>query len=404
MFSHASADHRESCPPSPALRDGGPVLDVFQVGAGWLPERKGGIESVFFQLWSRLGEQGIAQRGLVSGTGAAERDTDGRLCSFPLAGRSMVQRTTRIRALAGRSFAERRPDVVASHFALHTLPFLDRLRGVPLVTHFHGPWALESRVEGASRPAVAAKKLIETLVYRRSARFIVASEAFKQVLLNGYRVPDEVIRVIPLGVDCDRLDPDLSREEARRRLGWHADRPTLFTVRRLVRRMGLDRLLTAWDGIRRGPAGRDAVLHIGGTGPERDALQRQVAELGLGSSVFLDGFIAEDALPVAFRAADLTLVPTAALEGFGLVAAESLAAGTPVLVTPVGGLPEVVSGLSAAMVLGGTDAGSIAAGIEGVLREPSLMPSAGECRAHARRAFGWDSIAPRIAAVYREAR
>ena len=56
-------------------------------------------------------------------------------------------------------------------------------------------------------------------------------------------------------------------------------------------------------------------------------------------------------LPLYYRAADLSVVPTVALEGFGLVAAESLAAGCPALVTPVGGLPSVVADLSPDLVL-----------------------------------------------------
>ena len=65
-------------------------------------------------------------------------------------------------------------------------------------------------------------------------------------------------------------------------------------------------------------------------------------------------------LPLAYRAADLTVVPTVALEGFGLIAVESLAAGTPVLVTPVGGLPEVVAALSPALVLAATGSAPLA--------------------------------------------
>ena len=194
---------------------------------------------------------------------------------------------------------------------------------------------------------------------------------------------------MPNGVDAASFDIAVPREEARQRLGWDAGLPTFFTVRRLVRRMGLNRLLDAWATVRQQPRGREAVLHIAGTGPERAALERQAAELGLLGSVRFDGFVSDEVLRLAYRAADVTLVPTAALEGFGLVAAESLAAGTPVL-------------LSTAMVLRGADAGSIAAGIAEVLGDASMLPDAGSCREYARRTYDWQVIAPLVAAVYRE--
>ena len=62
------------------------------------------------------------------------------------------------------------------------------------------------------------------------------------------------------------------------------------------------------------------------------------------------------------------MVPTVALEGFGLIAVESLAAGTPCLVSPIGGLPEVVSGLSCNLVLNSPSVADIA---EAVLRGAS---------------------------------
>ena len=69
------------------------------------------------------------------------------------------------------------------------------------------------------------------------------------------------------------------------------------------------------------------------------------------------------------------MVPTVALEGFGLITVESLSAGTPVLVTPVGGLPEAVAGLSQDLVLPSTGANAIADGIDGALsgRHPTLL-------------------------------
>ncbi len=378
--------------------------NLFQIGSGWFPERKGGAENVFFHLFHGLGSQGFAVRGVVPGGREVGRQTSGLMQGFAVGGTSSLQRAIAIRRSAFDSFSTARPDIVASHFAPYSLPLLDRISHLPLVTHFHGPWAMESLIEGASIMAARVKRLIEKLVYGRARRIIVLSRAFGSLLQQQYGVPDSLIRFVPGGVDCDRFDVSTSRIAARGALGWEPDRPAVFVVRRLVRRMGLDRLLDAIAILRRSssPGGKDVVLHIAGSGPERAALAARTAALDLCDAVRFDGPLSDDRLSLSYRAADFTLVPTAELEGFGLVAIESLAAGTPVLVTPVGGLPEVVCGLSEAMVLEGLDARSIAAGLASALAGAAFLPDAETCRRYARRRFDWRVVTPQVAAVYRE--
>jgi glycosyltransferase involved in cell wall biosynthesis len=377
--------------------------NLFAIGSGWFPDSKGGAESVFHGLVLGLPDEGFAVRGIVPGRDNLGLRTAGMMQAFdpglPLHRRGLAVRRAARRALRGPG-----PDLIASHFALYALPLLDRIVRHPFVVHFHGPWAQESAVEGASGGASFAKLVIERAVYGRADRVIVLSKAFGTLLHRRYGVPEHRIRLIPGAVDCDRLDVSASREQARRALGWEADRPIVFAVRRLVRRMGLDQSINAMAICRNAtnPAGRDAVLHIAGTGPARGALEAQVGALGLQDAVRFDGFVPDEMLPMAYRAADVTLVPTAQLEGFGLVAIESLAAGTPVLMTPVGGLPEVVAGLSEAAILEGTSAAAIAAGLTAFFQDPTFLPSAETCRRHARENFDRRVIIPKIAKTYRE--
>ena len=378
--------------------------NLFQIGSGWFPECRGGAENMFYHLFERLGAEGFSVRGVVPGSAAVRRDTGGRMRAFGAPGTSLPRRALALRRSARDSFRASRPDIVASHFALYGLPLLDRIAGLPLVAHFHGPWAMESRLEGAGTASVGCKRAVERVVYRRADRVIVLSQAFADLLQAEYGVSEHRIRRVPGGVDCDRFAPSGTCAAARAALGWEPDRPVVFTVRRLVKRMGLDRLLDAFALLRAasGPGCRDVVLHVAGLGPERAALQAHASARGLAGAVRFDGAISGEALALAYHAADVTLVPTAGLEGFGLVVIESLAAGTPVLATPVGGLPELVSGLSGAMLLGGSDASSIADGIAGVLRDPGMMPDAEACRSYARRRYDWRVVTPAIADVYRE--
>jgi glycosyltransferase involved in cell wall biosynthesis len=163
--------------------------------------------------------------------------------------------------------------------------------------------------------------------------------------------------------------------------------------------MGIENLI---DGMQQVVAAvPDVLLLIGGSGPLRAAFQQRIEDSGLASNVRLLGRIPDEQLPAFYRAADVSIVPSVALEGFGLTAAESLACGTPVLVTPVGGLPEVVTALSPDLVLGGKDPAALANGLINVLRGDLRLPDRAACARYAHAHFDWPIVAHQVAAVYR---
>lgn len=374
---------------------------VLQLGLGWFPETHGGAENMFYHLARHLPQQGIAFSGLVLGTISARLDNGARIDSFAPPTASLPRRVAAARTAIAAALRRQAPDLVASHFALNTVGALPALRNRPLVVHFHGPWALESAAEGAGALSVRLKFLVERLVYHRATRFVVLSRSFATILAERYGVPPERIHRVPGGVEADRYDLPDSRQQARARLGWPQGRPVILTVRRLVKRMGLTALVDSMVELRRRVP--DALLVVAGRGPEAAALQNRIGALGLEEHVRLLGFVPDALLPLAYRAADLCVMPSQALEGFGLTALESLASGTPVLVTPVGGLPEVVEGLDGDLVLAGTDARSIGIGLAEALTGVRRLPDTDACRSLVRSRFDWPVIATRTAAVYRDA-
>ena len=378
-------------------------LQVIELGTGWFAEKPGGLERVFYGLLRYLGEFGVGARGLVVGSAEVTALSGGRARGFAPADAPLPMRWFRVRRALRELLAERPADLISAHFALYALPVLDIIGRSPLVVHFHGSWALESAVEASprlsSRLSVALKKSVERLVYRRAARFIVLSQAFKTVLEQTYGVPEGRIEIIPGGIDTAAYDTGLSVAEARAALEWPAERRILLTVRRLVKRQGLENLLTAVAELRgRHP---EVLLLIGGTGPLSGALAAQISTLGLSEHVKLLGFIPDDKLALTYAAADLSVVPTVAHEGFGLITVESLAAGTPVLVTPVGGLPEVVAGLSSELILGGSEVPDLVTGLDGALSGTLTLPSREACQQYAQAGFDYRTVAERTAAVYR---
>ncbi len=307
----------------------------------------------------------------------------------------------RLRAIRRRvKAALTESDLIASHFALYALGCVDLLRKRPHVVHFHGPWATESAAEGEGWLAVAAKRFVERRVYATADRAITLSHAFAKILIEEYGVREKIVRVIPGGIDLP-TGPLVERLAARAKLGWPTDRPIALCVRRLARRMGIDVLIDALGLVRR--VRPDVLVLIAGKGSIRDELKARIDQAALNEHVKLLGFVPDDQLTLAYAAADISVVPSQALEGFGLITLESLVQGTPVLVTPVGGLPEVVTNLDPALIFEGTSAAAIADGIIAALNSPARLPSRERCRAYAVENFGWPGIAARVLEVYREA-
>jgi glycogen synthase len=377
------------------------TIKSLQIGMHWFPERAGGLDRMYHALVGALPGAGVAVRGVVAGSARVAADTGGAIHGFGPAGGSLPRRMLAARQALREVVRAERPDVVSSHFALYTFPGLDVTRGIPQVSHFQGPWADESHVEGAAALGRRAKHYVEQIVYARSTRLIVLSRAFGQILTSRYGIDPARVRVVPGCVDTAQFDVPVTPADACRRLQLPYDRPIVLAVRRLVRRMGLEDLIDAIDLVRRRRP--DVLLLIAGKGPLAAELQARIDAAGLDEHVKLLGFVPDAHLATLYRAATLSVVPTVALEGFGLITVESLAAGTPVLVTPVGGLPEAVAGLSDALVLPGSGAGAIAEGVRDALSGALALPDARACRRYAREHFDNAVIARRVAGVYEEA-
>ncbi|MDZ8107279.1 MAG: glycosyltransferase family 4 protein [Nostoc sp. DedQUE12a] len=375
---------------------------ILTLGLGWFPKNPGGLERYIYELTHKLAanqdEIELCGVGLPEG----EPNLPIKLTNLADVDTNICQRLWSIR----RNFQKTRtnkPDAINLHFALYSFPILDILpKKVPVTFNFHGPWAFESKQEVVNKNLSLLIKhwLIEQTTYNRCDRFIVLSKAFGNILHQKYQVPWSKINVIPGGVDINWFQPNLSPQEACRQLGWPDNRRILFTSRRLVHRTGVDKLLQAIAIIK--PRIPDIWLAIAGRGHIQSALQQQATELGLDDNVKFLGFLPDEQLPIAYQAAELTVVPSQSFEGFGLVVVESLASGTPVLCTPVGGMPEILTQFSPDLITTSTEASAIAEKLEQALLGNIPIPSREACRQYATKHYDWNQIAQRVRKILLE--
>ncbi len=240
---------------------------------------------------------------------------------------------------------------------------------------------------------VRARKYIERLALRASDPIIVLSRFTQDKLWEKHHIPPGQVRIVPGGVDLDRFSPAVNRNEIRNRLRLPPEKIILFTVRNLVPRMGLENLIRAMGDV--AAHFPEVCLVIGGKGPLRESLAALAAESGIAESVRFAGFIPEDELPDYYRMADLFILPTRELEGFGLVTVEALACGTPVLGTPVGGTVEILKDLNPDLLFRDTEPASMAEGIVRTCMQLKADSRYGEklsarCRSFAEERYSWE--------------
>ncbi|SUD49137.1 GDP-mannose-dependent alpha-(1-6)-phosphatidylinositol monomannoside mannosyltransferase [Nocardia otitidiscaviarum] len=350
-------------------------LRVHMTGSEWFAAAPGGLNRYFTDLYRALNDHpDIA----VTATAFGDAPAGPGAGSWGPTGGSTLHRAR----TAYLDRAELLPGTVLDrHFCLYGPSTRGRN---PLVVHFHGPWAAESRMAGESDRAVRAKYLVERLRYLGADRFVVLSQHFRRLLVADYRVPADKVRVIPPGVDLTRF-PVPTRDRST---------GTVLCVRRLERRMGIDVLVRCWPEV--SAAHPDARLVIVGTGTAEAEL-RELARTQ--DSIHFTGTVTDTELTDLYARADLTVVPSLALEGFGLIALESLAAGRAPIVADCGGLPDSVRDLDPTLIVppGGGDA--LAARIIRALS--GARPDPSQCRAHAET-FSWSAAARRHLDLYRE--
>jgi glycosyltransferase involved in cell wall biosynthesis len=218
---------------------------------------------------------------------------------------------------------------------------------------------------------------------QRAMGVIGVSAALKDAMI-ALGISQEKIEVIGNGVDLARFEP-IDSKEAKNRLGIPLDARAIVSVGGLTPVKGFEFLIAALAAIL--PRYPKARLYIVGEGNARSKLESLIQELGLQEQVFLVGSKPNDELKFWYSAADLSCL-VSAREGWPNVVQESLACGTPVVATRIGGIPEIITSQELGVFVA-QNRESIATGLEFALNkqwERSAIVS------HARRRT-WDDVA-----------
>lgn len=226
---------------------------------------------------------------------------------------------------------------------------------------FDGTLEEFQRLPGSPRDRLL--RATRTAALRRARRVVVPSRYLRGVAL-GWGLAPERVEVVPN--PAPELPDSPTRAETRAALGL--DGPALGAAGRLTPQKALGDALAA---LARVPG---VQLLVRGDGPERAALERQAAELGLDGRVRFLGAGTRDDVVRLFRAVDAALL-TSAWENMPHAVLEALAAGTPVVATAVGGVPEVVRDGENGLLVPAGDVEAIAEAIRRIVEDEGLRRS-----------------------------
>ncbi len=232
-------------------------------------------------------------------------------------------------------------DLIHSHYWLSGLvgKQLQTWWHIPHVTMFHTLAAVKNST-GIGEEETELRIESEREVVDGCNLIIASTAREKRELIKRYGAHADKIAVIPCGVNPDLFQP-MAKDIARRELGLNHQKVILF-VGRIEPLKGLEQLLQAFTLIK--DEKPPMLMIVGGDDHSQSqvqTLQRMAEDLHIEDRVTFVGSVAQEKLPLFYSAADICAIPSY-YESFGMVALESLACGTPIVATNVGGMKRVI--------------------------------------------------------------
>jgi glycosyltransferase involved in cell wall biosynthesis len=261
----------------------------------------------------------------------------------------------------------------------------------PLILHPHGMEEFHS--PPLKRALYFPLRSATRYAARRAARVLAPDASMKGSVLRNLGVDESRVALVPNAVDLEGIDRKFPPAEP----GLPREHPVLLSVGRIESNKGLRVLARALASL----AFDFRWVHAG-DGPERGALEAEIARSGLGRRARLLGPVAEDELHALFERATLFVHPTL-YEGSSQVTLEAMAHRKAVVATRVGGIPDKVVEGETGLLVPARDPEALARAIAEALSSPDRLKSWGENgRRRVEERFSWSRRVKELLDLYAE--
>lgn len=235
------------------------------------------------------------------------------------------------------------------------------------------------------------------LYSRASAHIATTGEALRHDVIAATGVAPERVTSVPTGIDTERYIPG-DRTAARRLLGLDETAPTVGIVATLRSWKGHRYLV---DAVAR--LAPEVRLVIVGDGPQRDALQTQIATIGQPDRFLMAGN--REDVQTWLQAFDLFVLPSYANEGVPQALMQAMATGLPCITTQVGAIGELARDEDTALVVKPQDTDALVSAIERVFGDPPLAQALGtRARQFVVAHHGREAMLDKMEAIFHAAR
>lgn len=259
--------------------------------------------------------------------------------------------------------------------------------GLPVVFTNHTSGFLQTVARGGRRLTRLGAVLARcALVLAPSEELVAATRR------AGYRGP---ARYVPNGVDDRRFTPG-DAPGLRQAWGVEAGSAAVVIARRLVAKNGV------LDAARALAHTREALKFVFvGDGPERPAMEAEIAARGVAERVWFAGAQPNAVMPEIYRAADLCLLPSR-MEATSIAGLEAMATGRALVGTQVGGIPALIDDGHTGLLVPVADPPALARAVDALVRDTALRARFGAtARQRVEAEFAWPRIAERTRDAYR---
>jgi glycogen synthase len=227
------------------------------------------------------------------------------------------------------------------------------------------------------RPLSKALGLVERSMMRRARRASATSLASKETI-------EKVAPGMPVDMVAAGVPEELFTLERR------PESFILYFGRLDVFHKGLDTLLEAIAILVRDRPGLE--IRIAGRGKDSERVAAHARDLGISQNVRMLGAVSDEERNSLFAGALVQLMPSR-FEGFGLAAAEAMAAGVPLVASAVGSLPEVVDAPRGGVLVPADDPRALADATRSLLDDPSSRDALSASARESARRFSWNAVA-----------
>jgi len=295
------------------------------------------------------------------------------------------------------------PELVHTHFDISPAPIAgfrySKNKKKPLILTYHGDWVSDYGNIIRRLSVDFSNKFLVKKVLNQASVIISPSTRYAEIspFLKNYL---DKIKVVPNGVDTNNFS-NMDKESTRKLLNLDGIENIILFLGFLSPYKGPDILMNTLPIVAKEYP--DVKFLFAGKGVMLDKLKQLALNLGVSENTIFLGYVSDENKSYYYNAADIFILPSImATECYPLTILESMACGTPIIASEIGGIPDLIEDSKNGLLCKPNNKLDLANKIIQLLGDNnSLKNMSNECLSRSKN-FTWEKIAEQTESIYEE--